>query len=200
MATKPPKLKKCKASGCENKFTPFSSMEQWCSSACGYALSQEKLAKKEKSEKLANKKKRIAAKRAFNEKDKKFVEKRAKAYLHRWIKWRDQGLPCCACGNDMSHLPSRAVQASHYRPSGMNSAIRYDEINIHLGCSKCNLQMSGNLTEYRIRLIDKIGIEKVEWLESQNQVCKWSIDDLRLIRDDYAARLKALDIPLPSIS
>ncbi len=135
--------------------------------------------------------------RELNENDKKFVAKQAKAFFHRWVKWRDRGLPCCACGESMSHLPEHMRQASHYRPSKNNSAIRYHPDNVHLGCSYCNEHLAGNESNYRIRLVQKIGLERVEWLESQRQVKKWSIEELREIRDKYKALLIENGVPLP---
>jgi hypothetical protein len=48
------------------------------------------------------------------------------------------------------------------------------------------------LIEYRIRLVKRKGLAEVEWLESQNGIVRYTIDDLRGIRDDYRARLKAM--------
>jgi len=70
------------------------------------------------------------------------------------------------------------MQAGHYKP-GTHSITRYDTDNIHGQCSQCNEKKSGNLTEYRPRLIKKIGLAKVEWLEAQNSVRKWTIDELK---------------------
>ena len=108
-------------------------------------------------------------------------------------------LVCIACQKPMSHLPQHAIHASHFRPSGMNSAIRFEPDNIHLCDSGCNKDKSGNLTEYEVHLIRKIGKERVEWLKTQNHVKKWTIEELRDIRDDFGARLKALDIALPRV-
>lgn len=99
----------------------------------------------------------------------------------------------------MTHLPARAIHAMHFRSSGQNSAIRYHEDNLRLGCYSCNSKNGGNLLEYERHLIADIGVERVEWLKSQNKVKKWTIEELRVVRDDYAGRLKALDIKLPSL-
>lgn len=191
------KQRKCKASGCQNTFMPFNSLEQWCSPACGFALAQDKLAAAKRKEALKTKRKRNAAKKAFREKDIKHVRKGAVAYLHKWIRWRDRDLPCIACNKSMA---GKAIHASHYRPSGQNSAVRFHEDNIHAGCAQCNTHKSGNLTEYRSNLLTRIGHERVEWLESQTHVKRWTIDELKAIRQEYADRLRALDIKLPTIT
>ena len=201
---KPTKPKTCKAAGCENVFTPFNSLQAWCSPICGARLALEKIEKKKTRERMAAKKKRRSdnakCKRDFLENDPKHVKKQAKAYCHRWIRWRDHGTGICfACRSPMDHLPARAIHAMHFRSSGQNSAIRYNEDNLRLGCYRCNTKNGGNLIEYERHLVTDLGREKVEWLKAQNKVKKWTIEELREVRDDYKERLKALDIPLPSI-
>ena len=198
-ATRKLKSRKCKAAGCDNEFIPFSSLESWCSPACGYALSQEKLARKERAAANKAKAERRAAKRAFRENDAKHVRKGAVAYFHKWIRHRDwdRGLPCVACNEP---LAGKKIDASHFRPSGSKSAVRFHEDNVNAGCAQCNTFRAGNLIEYRVNLINRIGVDRVEWLEGQNQVKTWTIDELREIRDDYGGRLKAMGIKLPSIT
>lgn len=189
--------KTCKARGCNNKFVPFNSMQAWCSPACGYVISQEKLARKREKERISRKRENAMAKRLFLENDKKHVRKGAVAYLHKWILWRDRGLDCIACGKSLS---GKKVNASHYMPAGMNSAVKFHEDNIHAGCVQCNMCKSGNLVPYRINLLKRIGSDRVEWLESQRQVKKWTIEELREIRQEYGDRLRKLDIKLPSVT
>jgi len=194
-----PRKRTCSAPGCVERFTPFTSFTKWCSPECGVSVALANVAKIKAKELTKTRSENHKSKREFLENDKRHVGKQARAYLHRWVKWRDRGLPCCACGNSMDHLPESARHASHYRPAGMNAAIKYDGINVHMCCSRCNSQLSGNPVEYRVRLIDKIGAEKVEWLDNQNHVKRWTIEELRDIRDDYKTRLKALDIKLPRV-
>lgn len=186
------KQKPAKCRVCKQEYVRQRIGQKVCSIKCSIAQAADKVTKD-------TKKANIAAKREFYANDKKYVEKRARSYFHRWIKWRDRDLPCCACGRSMNDLPSRAIHACHYRPSGQNSAIRYHEWNVNLGCSQCNTNKSGNITEYRILLVEKIGVEAVEWLESQNHVYRWTIEELREVRDEYANRLKSLGIQLPTV-
>ena len=193
------KLPECEV--CKVKFHRERPFQVVCSVKCSIEKAKQVGRAKELEQKKADRKRRSEnhkAKRVFLENDKRHVGKQAKAYCHRWIKWRDRGLPCIACGESMDHLSEHAKHASHYRPSGMNSAIRYHVDNINLGCSRCNEHLSGNPQEYRKRLVAKIGIERVEWLEAQNHVYKWTIEELREVRDHFKRELKALKIKLPS--
>jgi hypothetical protein len=52
--------------------------------------------------------------------------------------------------------------------------------------------LSGNIVNYRIRLVKKIGAERVAWLEGNHEPKRYRIDDLKAIRDEYRKRLKEL--------
>ena len=66
------------------------------------------------------------------------------------------------------------------------------EDNCHKQCAPCNTHLSGNLVLYRVNLIERIGLHRVEWLEGPHSPLKLSIDDLRAIRDTYRAKAKQL--------
>lgn len=63
-------------------------------------------------------------------------------------------------------------------------------MNVWKACSVCNSWKSGNLTSYRIKLVEKIGNEWVEWLEAQNMPYTWEIDDLKEVAEYYRGLLK----------
>ncbi|MOA57726.1 Bacteriophage Lambda NinG protein [compost metagenome] len=52
--------------------------------------------------------------------------------------------------------------------------------------------MAGNAVEYRVRLIDRIGLARVEALEADNKPRKFTAGELREIRDTYRAKTKEL--------
>lgn len=114
----------------------------------------------------------------------------AKAACHTYIRARDNGLPCICCGE-----PTGAdSQAGHWIPSGQNPQVRYDEDNIHLQRVDCNYFKGGDSGNYKYNLIKKIGIHRVETLESkQGGVMKRTCDDYRKIQDYYEDKLKVLN-------
>lgn len=83
-------------------------------------------------------------------------------------------------------------QAGHYIPS-TKGALRFDEQNVNGQCKQCNYFKHGNLTNYRIGLVKKIGIENVESLEiRQNLTTRlygFYIDD---IIKEYKEKVKEL--------
>lgn len=107
-----------------------------------------------------------------------------------YIRARDAGKLCCSC--DKPDDGSHQRHASHYRSVKACSSLRYDERNIFASCAQCNAHMSGNLLEYRIRLVRRYGHELVDWLESQNGVTRYTIEDLKRIKQEYKDKLKAL--------
>jgi isocitrate dehydrogenase kinase/phosphatase len=49
---------------------------------------------------------------------------------------------------------------------------------------------SGNVVEYRIRLVDKIGQERVEGLEQSNKVRTFDIDYLKRVKRIFSRRAR----------
>ncbi|VTP67823.1 Bacteriophage Lambda NinG protein [Leclercia adecarboxylata] len=79
--------------------------------------------------------------------------KQAQHAFNEFIRYRDRHLPCVSC--DRHH--EGQYHAGHFRTTGANPELRFDEDNCHKQCSACNNHLSGNLTAYRPALIAKIG-------------------------------------------
>jgi hypothetical protein len=153
-----------------------------CSITHGQGLQRKEF----KAKKKANNK----AKKEFYDNDRATVTAKTQKSCNEFIRARDKHLGCVSC--DKPSTWQGQWHASHYRPSGNNSALRFHEMNIHKSCSECNNFKSGNLTPYRIVLIDKIGLSNVEYLENHNELYKWTLDDLKEITQYYKDKLKAL--------
>lgn len=117
--------------------------------------------------------------------------KEAQAVFNKYIRLRDAGRPCISCDRPDDGMHQR--HASHYRSRGACSSLRFNEDNVHASCAQCNGVMSGNIMEYRIRLIDRIGVCQVEWIERQPKSRKWTIEDAKQIKAKYKAKIKALN-------
>ncbi len=139
---------------------------------CGALECLEKKAMKEvekQRKKEASKKRK--EKQRFKEQDRSFWKKKAIAAFNAYIRERDKYLPCISCGVTYGQF-----HAGHYRPAGRNEGLRFNTYNVNKQCAQCNNVKSGNLTEYRIGLIKKYGLEKVEELEANNEIVKFDID------------------------
>lgn len=69
-------------------------------------------------------------------------------------------------------------------------ALAFHEDNCHKQCAPCNVKKGGNVVEYRIRLLAKIGVNRLAFIEGPHAAQKYTIDDLKAIRDDYRNRLR----------
>jgi len=86
---------------------------------------------------------------------------RAGRVFRKWIRKRDEGKPCISC-------PSYNVSdAGHYYSAGHYPALEFDEDNVHSQCRHCNSFLSGNLIEYRKGLLERIGGDRVELLDTK---------------------------------
>ena len=70
--------------------------------------------------------------------------------------------------------------------------MRFEEENCHKQCVKCNQHLSGNTVEYRKRLIDRIGLERVEAIEADQEPRKHTIPDLKEMIDHYKKMVREL--------
>jgi len=172
--TEIPAVKACK---------DFVGKKGYCSIECmgkhGMAKAKEAAAKRERKEHKARKEKL---------KTRSDYAKEAQAEFNRFIRIRDDHLPCISCGRHHSGQ----YHAGHYRTVGGNPELRFDELNCHKQCSVCNNHKSGNIVEYRINLVQRIGSDQLEWLEGPHEPKKYTIEELRAIKLEY--RVKANEL------
>lgn len=175
------KERQCTGPNCERMFAPRTSQHSVCSPRCEIA-------------------KRKAAAKAERESDKARAEKlktiteweqECKAIVQKIARIRDRHDGCISCHMG-PHYTGR-WQGSHFRPAGNHSAVELHLWNIHKSCAQCNLKKHGNTGAYRPRLVEKIGRERVEWLESQNQVTKRTVDYLKRFKRVMGKRLRRLE-------
>lgn len=187
---------KRKCGGCGEYFRPeqeFPGPVAWCSPDCGLIVAKKRVpAIKERKAKEARAEHRAAKERV---KTRSQWLKEAQTAFNAYIRARDEGLPCISCGqyvSDADLLTGSRMDAGHYRSTGSSPELRFEESNCHAQCVKCNRYLSGVAADYRIGLIQRIGVERVEWLEGPQEPKHYTIDDLRGVRDLYRAKLKAL--------
>jgi hypothetical protein len=178
-----PKQKKCK--DCKEEFKPFTTLQVRCVQ-CSITHGQGLQRKEFKAKKKANNK----AKREFNNNDRGYLLEKAQKACNAYIRERDKHLPCISCGTTK---PDIQYCAGHFKTRGAHPALRFNELNIHKQCNKhCNLSLSGNIANYRPRLIERIGIAKVEWLESYHPPQNLTLDEIKDITAHYREKLKGL--------
>lgn len=115
--------------------------------------------------------------------------KEAQQAFNAYIRGRDEKEVCISC--QRSHTGQ--YHAGHFRTTAAAPELRFNELNVWKQCAPCNNHKHGNITEYRINLVKRIGIEKVEWLEGTHEPKKYTIDDLKAIKSQYKAKLKEIN-------
>ena len=84
------------------------------------------------------------------------------------------------------------MDAGHYRSRGSAPHLRFDERNCHAQAKRENRYLSGNVVDYRVGLIARIGLEEVESLEADQTPKKYTIAELKAIKAHYVAKLKEM--------
>lgn len=183
------KPKKCRV--CKSTFEQSRPMQVCCSPICAIEYAKKSRAKIEKQKSaLESRKRRIALESLKTRSD---ILREAQQAFNAYIRARDRiaGHPCISSGRQLDWSGNN-VDAGHYRSTGSAPHLRFDERNCHAQSKHDNRYLAGNAVEYRRGLIQRIGINAVEQIESDNTPRKWSKSDLIAIRDTYKAKLREL--------
>ena len=100
----------------------------------------------------------------------------AQSAVNAYVRARDEGMPCISCGE------MKPLQAGHYWSVGARPEMRFDEANIHGQCSRCNIDLAGNREAFRAGIVDRLGSELADDLDTPTPAQKWTLDELREIR------------------
>ena len=84
----------------------------------------------------------------------------AQLYFNKYIRERDKNSRCISCDN------GKPEQAGHYFSAGHHQALRFNEMNCWGQCLRCNHFLRGNLINYRLGLLIRIGEAKLTELEN----------------------------------
>jgi hypothetical protein len=176
---------KRKCRHCRQPFTPANSLQVACSLPCALELAPGIAEKKRKAVEVEKRKAHRAAKQKL--KTRQDWLKEAQQAFNAWVRERDHEQPCISCGTT-----SAKWDAGHYRTVKAAPALRFDPRNCHKQCAQCNTFDAGNIVEYRLSLIRRIGADAVDSLEGPHEAKKYTIDDLREIRDHYRSAARDL--------
>jgi hypothetical protein len=122
-----------------------------------------------------------------------YLIKKAEKEFNKFIRLRDNGKPCIACGK------FNTLQAGHFYPCGGYSGLRFLEDNVHGECARCNAWDEGHLIGYHDNLIDRIGLDAVNDLKQAAKEYKadgsfkWQRSELIEIIEKYQQRNKVSD-------
>lgn len=183
---KQPRPKKCRVPACRASFVPARIGQAVCSQACAVLDAPKNQEKARKS--LAQVERREIKVRKEKLKSRADHLKDTQQAFNAWVRERDAELPCISCGR---HHQGK-YDAGHYRTVGSNPALRFEPLNCHRQCSPCNTQLSGNIVNYRIALVKRIGADAVDWLEGPHEAKKYTVEELKAMTADYRAKTREL--------
>ena len=170
---------------CSAEFEPVRPMQSVCSPKCAAATVKAR----------AVKRKAEARVKQARDKGVRYWTKKAQASFNAYIRARDRQQPCICCGrttSDHDLVTGSRWDAGHYRSTGSASHLRFNEDNVHRQLVRCNRHGAGRAVDYRLGLIQRIGLARVEALETDNAPRKWTVDELMAIDAQYRAKLKGL--------
>jgi len=168
------------------------SFQTWCCVEHGVILANKKLEKIKKSGKA----KELRADKVKRDKLKTRSDwiKECQVVINRYVRLRDirAGHGCISCGAPYRGAYGGAFDAGHYRSTGAAVQLRFYLPNIRLQCVRCNRHLGGNAIEYRRGLVERIGIEAVESIESMQGEPKWSIEYLKRLKIVFTRKVLRL--------
>jgi len=182
------KLRNCDYSQCNKEYKQYNSLVRHCSGKCKAKDSEQKIKYflNFKGEKIE-----IDPPTKFKEKTLGELEIEAKEVFQKFIRLRDAFLNCISCDTSKSLI----WNASHFFKCELFSGLIFDERNAHKSCQHCNVDLDGNLKEYRKGLIARFGIDYVEKLEAEanaKRVYKFTKGELIAIKLKYQIKIKEL--------
>jgi len=180
-------VKKCKS--CKAEFTPVRPLQKVCSPMCALEVSRQATEKKKAKEAQEDRKKTREKLDAMRTKPQ--LVKVSQTAFNLFVRQRDHDKPCISCGKP-SDDSANGWDASHYRSVGSSPHLRFVEDNCHKSCKHCNQFLAGNIVEYRKGLIERIGLARVEQIESDQTVRKYTREGLQEIARHYNAEARRL--------
>ncbi len=180
-------MKTCKI--CKSEFNPMRPMQKVCSPLCALEVSRQATEKKKAKEAQEDRKKTREKLDAMRTKPQ--LVKVAQTAFNAFVRVRDSDKPCISCGKKTTN-ESNSTDAGHFRSVGSAPHMRFVEDNCHGQCKHCNQYLAGNVLAYRKGLIERVGLARVEQIESDQTVRKYTKEGLQEIAKHYNAETRRL--------
>ena len=191
-------MAKCKI--CKTKFEARFFLQKTCVNPACLAEWQ-KIDRESKADKKHKQKKK-----ELKDNDKKIRGPAAQKSFNAFIRARDKGLDCISCkrtneqvGDTDGWKVGGAWDCGHYLTRGAFPELKFEELNAHKQCKSCNggsdkYAKKTQLVKdgYRKNLIEKIGIDNVNWLEGPHEPKKYTCAELKEIELLYKQKKKDL--------
>jgi hypothetical protein len=193
LTAKPPRPKNCQNAACGSTFVPQRLGQRVCSPACALATKDVHAERARKA--IQDRERRELKARKEKLKSRSDHLREAQQAFNAYIRERDRHQPCISCDsttNDAGLITGSRWDAGHYRSTGSCPELRFEPLNVHKQCVRCNRDLSGNAVEYRIRLVQRIGADQVGWLEGPHEAQRYTIEELKALKAKYRALVRDL--------
>lgn len=182
--------KTCKNPECGKKFVPkYRTTEKACSPACALVIGKaDEVIQKQARKSIADRQRKEIKVRREKLKSRGDHLRETQQVFNEFIRLRDAHQPCISC--DRHHKGK--YDAGHYRSVGACPELRFDEDNVHKQCAPCNNHKSGDIVNYRINLVAKIGAERVARLEGPHEPLKLGIEEIKALKAKYRALVREM--------
>lgn len=191
VAIKPKKLGTRKCKQCKAVFQKVTPLHCLCSGACAITHMNAQAEKRGAADALKSRKEtkqKLAAMKGVNT-----LIKEAQTAFNAFIRYRDKDLLCICCDKPYgTNATGGDFDAGHYRSRGAAGHLRFNEDNCFGQRKYCNTYQSGNVQGARQGMIKRIGLARVEAIESNNESHKWGREELIVIKETYKIKLKEL--------
>lgn len=176
-----PLKRKC-ANRCGNQARFLSGLKAFCSMDCTVEFA------KKAGKKATEKKEKVKRKEFKQRKDKlnetvPYWTKKAQSEFNKYIRQRDKERPCVSCGkyeSDLNHSSRGGFwDCGHYRSVGSCPELRFEPLNAHKQCKKCNQFLSGNHVEYRFGIAKRLSASQLAWVEGPHEPKRYRVDELK---------------------
>ena len=187
--SKPRRLGFRKCKNCGVRFRKLQPLQMTCSVACAIEYSRHLEEKKKQKQWQARKKKGLNALKSYPQK-----VNEVRSVFQEFIRLRDKNLKCISC-DTMPNDKSNFWDGGHYLKAELYPGLIFNETNCNKQCKRCNNYDQGNLVDYRIGLIAKVGeseVLRLEEIKDSKRTGKYSDADLDLIKRWYRRKIKNL--------
>lgn len=170
-------------------------MQPVCSSQeCMYSHAARIAERSRKKREVESKKKKAEEKRRdkarIGELDNSKLFAAAQRAVNTFVRLRDNGLGCISCEKDKNWHGQ--WHAGHFKSVGANSNLRFNVKNINKQCSVCNNYNSGNVAEYERGIVKRYGQERLDWLNCQPRLRKFTNEYLVRIAKIFNKKTRIL--------
>ena len=187
-------FRRTRCPSCRGKLEQGQRIHIFCIDAYAESEAAKAQRKAEKQARMAARVERVETRRKLEAtKSINELTKEAQKEFNAFIRERDSNQPCISCGRLLGVGDiGGGFDCGHYRSTGAAKHLRFHPDNAHGQCKQCNRWLAGRATDYRIGLLARIGASRVESLEANNAIHKWTKDELRAIKAEYREKLKRI--------